>query len=330
MQKSNLLKPLSSVSNIFNLKKLINFTGVREIFPFWHIVADKPPKHVKHLYKVRTEKDFIKDIDFLLKYYKPADISEFNIENRNTENKFYLSFDDGLRECYEIIAPILISKGIHASFFVNTDFVDNNDLFYKYKASILYDKFLEKSKNENLKRKIYGILENADFFKINFQNKTMLDDIAAILDIDFSQYLKKEQPYMKLEQIKYLQNKGFTIGAHSAQHPLFSEISIENQISQTECSLNFIANNFSPEYHYFAFPFSDNEVSISFFENIFNYKNLRFTFGTAGIKYDTFENNIQRIAMEKTNMNAEKYLKTMYLAYILKKYSHLSNIVKRK
>ena len=73
--------------------------------------------------------------------YKP--ITTFELKKFITENSalpknaFLLSFDDGLKEVFTTIAPILLKKGVPASFFINPCFIDNNELFYRYKISLL-------------------------------------------------------------------------------------------------------------------------------------------------------------------------------------------------
>ena len=37
----------------------------------------------------------------------------------------HLTFDDGFRELHDVVAPILLRKGIPATFFVNSAFIDN-------------------------------------------------------------------------------------------------------------------------------------------------------------------------------------------------------------
>jgi hypothetical protein len=48
----------------------------------------------------------------------------------------HLSFDDGLSACYDTIAPILLRKGVPATFFLNPAFIDNKALMFRYKISL--------------------------------------------------------------------------------------------------------------------------------------------------------------------------------------------------
>ena len=130
-------------------KTLATITGQKVIFPFYHAVADNVPIHLKPLYNVRSSKQFEEDLDTLLKIYKPISLSEF-YKNLKGEVKipkyaFHISFDDGLREFGDVAWPILKRKGIPASLFVNPSFVDNNALFFRFKAAVLLD-YLKKNK----------------------------------------------------------------------------------------------------------------------------------------------------------------------------------------
>ena len=104
--KTFFYKIISKITYLLPLIFLIKLSGIKVIFPFYHTVSNNPPAHVKHLYKVRTVTQFRKDLDFLTKYYTSTQtVSEEH--NKITQNNFYLSFDDGLSESYDVIIPIL-------------------------------------------------------------------------------------------------------------------------------------------------------------------------------------------------------------------------------
>ncbi|HRN41610.1 MAG TPA: polysaccharide deacetylase family protein [Vicingus sp.] len=247
--------------------------------------------------------DFEKDLDYLTKNFKPISLAELIALKKNgfktSENYFHITFDDGLSELYNVVAPILLKRKIPATFFINTDFIDNNDLFYRFKASILAEKVAA-----------HGMLD------IDYNQKQDLDELAEIVKIDFKQYLETEKPYLTSSQIKELILQGFTIGAHSKNHPLYNMLSEEDQLKQTLESLDFLKNEFQLEYSVFSFPFTDDGVGKEFFKKIESKVDI--TFGSAGIKKDSISFNLQRIPME-TNLSAEKIIKTQYFYCLLKK-----------
>lgn len=309
----------------FLKKKSIN----NIIFPFYHSVSNEYLPHIANLYKVKTIKQFENDLDFLLKNYEPTDIYSISKNNNSKKNKFLLSFDDGLSQSINIIAPILLKKGIPAIFFINPNFIDNNELFYKFKISIIIDEISKNKEKFKIIQDLFYSEKNITNFlkKIDISNNNILDKIASYININFNDFLRIQKPYLNSNQIQLLQNQGFTIGAHSLNHPDFEKITIEQQIFQTKESIDFVHNNFHEKLKLFAFPFSDYGVKKTFFEKIYAQNIADFTFGTAGMKIDEFENNFQRIPMENS-LSAKKYLKFELLYFALKKIINKNKITR--
>jgi peptidoglycan/xylan/chitin deacetylase (PgdA/CDA1 family) len=257
--------------NLMNLLQKI--TKQKILLPFYHTVAEEPLPHIKHLYRMKTVKEFLQDLDFLLQHFEPIDAEtlEYFHTNKTVPQKpvFHLSFDDGLKEIYEIVAPILLQKGVPATFFINSGFVDNKALFYRHHASL------------------------------------------AIENLQVDDFLNKEQPYLSTEQIKALSAQGFTIGAHSVDHPYYYEIPLDEQLRQTRESLEFVSSIINQKLRLFAFPFTDFKISKRFFEEI--EPDVDLSFGTAGLKNDEISFNYQRIGGEKDKI--ESVLKKEYLKY---------------
>lgn len=293
---------------------MIRMTGKRTIFPFYHLVSDDDVLHVKHLYKVRTTKEFTADLDFLLKYYKPLSITDYLDSLKNERplpgNNFILSFDDGLREFHDVAAPILLRKGIPALCFLNSAFIDNKDLFYRYKASVLV---------EGLKR-CNEVVNKKQILKLNYRNKRVIDILAPPQEVNFSEYLRDQRPYLDSAQINSLIQQGFSFGSHSIDHPEYRFLAEEEQIRQTKESLDLIRNQFGIKEKLFCFPFTDQGVKRSFFDKVFDPVNpiADLTFGGAGMKNDTISGNIQRIPFEGTSLTGNQILKTEYLYYMIK------------
>jgi peptidoglycan/xylan/chitin deacetylase (PgdA/CDA1 family) len=325
------------------LKKLVEITGQKAIFPFYHLVSDENIIHVKHLYKIKKIKDFEKDLDFFMRIYRPLDIFEFlNHVKKGSLPKnggFLLSFDDGLREFHDIIAPILIKKGIPAICFLNSGFIDNKDMFFRYKASILMERLNENTFCENLKKsiRIWAIRKKMHFDKngkflltIDYLNKDLIDELAGILNVDFQEYLKQIQPYLTGVQIDSLIKQGFIFCAHSIDHPQYFSIPLNQQLNQTIQSIKEVTERFNLDYRLFSFPFTDHGISMPFFNAIYDDKQqfVDLTFGCAGLKKDRCNRNIQRIPVEIDNLSAEEVIYGEYIYYLLKSLVH-KNIIRR-
>lgn len=329
MLKKTLIQSLHSFSTYIPLPLLQFLSRQRLLSLFYHTVSDEVLPHVRHLYQVRNSNLFIQDLDFLLKYYKPIDLKEFIVfvhEGKPLpKNAFFLTFDDGLAECYHVIAPILKQKGVPASFFLNSDFIDNKGLMFRYKASYLIDYLQQSPSSDQIVKKHfdhykipYTTLKDS-LLRVRWGEQKLLDNLALEVGIDFDNFLKKQQPYLTSSQIQLMLQDGFTFGSHSQNHPTYNQISIENQISQTIESQKYIQENFNLPYKVFAFPFTDVGVSKNFFDHILQKENFHLSFGGAGLKQEQIKGQMQRFGMESQELtSAKSMIHTEYCYYLIK------------
>lgn len=305
------------------LGKFISISKQPSLVPFYHLVSDDENSFAKYLYPPRKVAVFKRDLDVLVSYYTPVSLSEFirlsQLKEQPRKPYFHLTFDDGLSNFYKEVAPILETKKIPATIFVNTDFVDNKTLFFRYKASLLIQLY-EKSTIE-VKKKFHVFFKSEQNIKksllaIEYENRNVLDALALELTYSFDAFLNIEKPYLTTKQIEDLIKRGFTIGAHSKDHPLYGKLNFDTQIEQTKESLGFLQGKFNLDYNAFSFPFNDLDVKETFFLKMKPI--LDVSFGTAGIKKDRFATNFQRISFELADENIEKFLIKSYFKYILK------------
>lgn len=326
--REHFIHSINKLAGNIPTKTLINITGQKVIFPFYHCISDEQPIHIKHLYRVKSVRQFETDLEFILKNYNPIDYADLEnyIQNKSAIKKpsFLLSFDDGLREFHDIVAPILYRKGIPAICFLNTEFVDNKALFYRYKASLLIENLILSIQNINaIKYAHFRIKQELKMFKksvlsINYEDKEHLTDFVHNTNYYFINYLRENKPYLTSKQILSLKEQGFRFGSHSIDHPEYRFIPIEEQLNQTIRSTNRICNNFGINYKYFSFPFTDYGVSKQFFDEIYNQNKVDISFGCAGIKADSAEKNIQRISLEMNNLTAEQIINSELIYYIFR------------
>ena len=314
----------------------IKLSGQKIIHVFYHTVSDAYLPHINPLYKPKTVKEFKSDIEFMLKHFVPVTVNDVlrhvTKEKQIGNQSFHISFDDGLSEIYHLIAPILYQKGIPATVFVNSNFVNNKDLFYRYKAAVLADKIYnsgissaQASQIQNIFRdshagsidlsKISGDIKDK-LLQVTYFQKTILDDIAHVLDVDFNLFLKSQRPYLTVDELKELQSKGFTIGAHSIDHPHYGLLNQDEQIRQTAESIKFVQQHLSEKNRYFAFPFSDSNINPAFFASLNSIVDI--SFGISGINTEHNGKHIQRIEMERINPSAKKRIKYCYMINFLK------------
>lgn len=305
------------IAPYFSTPWLIKQTGQKIIFPFYHLVSDEPAPHVEHLYPIKSTAEFEADMDFLLKHYHPIglpDLLDFvQGKKRFDRPVFLLSFDDGLAEITNVVAPILKKKGIPAVCFLNSKFVDNQDLFFRYKVSLLIDFF----KNNKTSQ---AFLEKDELLKLKYSDQEKINQLAGLAGIDFSDFLKKNQPYLTTKQINDLKQQGFYFGGHSIDHPEYQYLSEAEQLEQTITSVDFVQSKFDLPYRIFSFPFTDYGVSASFFNQLEQRKITQLSFGCAGIKKQYLPTHFQRIPFEAGTLSGEQILKTELFYFLLKKW----------
>lgn len=257
-------------------------SGISTLLPYHHTVSDQPLEHIRHLYSYKNGKQFEQDLDFLLRHFEPVRVDDLvkGASNGNKQNKgsFLLTFDDGFREVAEVIAPLLKKKGVPAVFFINPAFIDNKELFYRCKISILIGAIKQGGVSVQAVKQLATLLDlpssvSTDELvkKVKDIDQTtagVLNLLAPILGVDFDDYLKRHQPFLRSEQLGELVQNGFTLGGHSWDHPYYRLLSVPDQVAQTERSLEYVQQNYGPGPSLFSFPHDDRAVNSQFFQSM--------------------------------------------------------------
>lgn len=304
--RKDFIRQVYPFSGILPLRTLSRLSGQDFILPFYHVVSDEPCPHIRHLYSYKNSSEFERDIDYLASHYQPISAEQLPdvIAGKYIGQKIMLlSFDDGLRQVYDVAAPVLLRKGIPAVFFINTDFTDNRELMFRYKVSLAletdYDRY-------------YGLLDKVG------SNGDFNQETQGELDWMCRNFLDSYQPYMTNMQLQELLAKGFTLGAHSCSHPYYYQLPLEKQLFETIASMDILQERTGVKQRLFAFPFTDSGVSKRFFDYIYSNGRIDFSFGGAGIKKDIHQRQMQRIPMEGWSASAEQLLKAEYLYYLFR------------
>lgn len=303
------------------------------LLPYHHLVSDKEVLHTKHLYFHKNIQQFENDLDYLLRFFKPVSaedlISHIKQKQSLPANCFLLSFDDGFREVHDIIAPILLRKGIPAVFFINPAFIDNKELFYRCKISLLIHHFLHIDLKENYRATVTDLLklpssagksEIIRFLKkINQNNKDVLDQLGGLASVSFQDYLKIHQPFLSTEQLHWLNQKGFAIGAHSWDHPYYHLLSQEDQIKQTLESIRYVQKNSDEPLSIFSFPHFDTLLKQPFFDALFQQQQIDLLFGIQNQKRELNNKMVHRFNAERPDVPLQLQLNGLLLFMLLQK-----------
>ncbi len=306
-----------------NLETMIRLSGQSDIFPFYHVVSDWHLPHIRHLYRYRRVDDFEKDLDQLLKWFEPISFADYlKDQKKGKKRRMILSFDDGLSECHQVIAPILRKKGVPAAFFLNNHFIDNRGLFFRYKASLIIDQILIDCKSKEKASEYLVIPEEQvvdAILMVKYNQQALLDELAPQMEVDFTEIMKEDPVYVNSQQVMELVQWGFEIGGHSPDHADFSSLSPEKMIHHVNTSIDDLQRRFAISSRLFSFPFTSDGVPESVIDTLLNNHHVEILLGTAGIKKTRKPAFIHRIPMEEFEMPALEALKSEYLYYLLKK-----------
>ena len=284
------------------------------IVPHWHVVSDHELPHVSGVYEFRNIRQFTADLEFFLRHYAPVteqDVVSHLHDGRTLPSRcVFLTFDDGFREIYDVVAPLLRAKGVPAIFFLISSAVDNRQLCHPQKASLLV-KALERHHSaatlEEASR-LLGPSPKPDLGSrikaIPYRQRDVLDDFRRTLNCDFTGYLASQKPYLTSEQVGTLLRHGFAIGAHSVDHPAYAELSLSEQLHQTRKSVRWLSERFHIKCQSFAFPYRDTGVSLDFFRQLFRDGQVKVSFGTGGLIPHAFRYNLPRFSTERTDLTA--------------------------
>jgi len=316
-------KIISGPARLTGLPGLIRLSGQKVAFPFYHTVSEKPLPHISHLYPLRTEVEFEKDLDEMLHSFESISLGDYLEGSRLPKGKAFmvLSFDDGLVECHDFIAPLLKKKGVPAAFFLNNHFIDNRGLFYRYKASYLIEKMKSDPKILKAVADYLDIPEKRaveSILLIGQGQVSLLDVLIKETEVDVAGYQKENPLYMSTKQVMDLVDWGFEIGGHSPDHADFSKLDSEEIIKQVRSSVEDLQARFQVSTRFFSFPFTTAGIPTEVFHRLLDEGVAEVLLGTAGLKLTGRSGYIQRIPMEEYACPARDALKTEYLYYLLK------------
>jgi peptidoglycan/xylan/chitin deacetylase (PgdA/CDA1 family) len=296
-------------------------SGVALVVPFYHMVSDDYVPHVSNLYRFRTIAEFKADLEFFTRHFEPVSLNDIvdalNGTRTLPRSCVHITFDDGFSEVHDVVAPILESAGVPATFFLTTAFLDGGGMAHHNELSVLLDRIQSQpSRSDAVMNRLESILPapakdattlRDRMLSIRYAEKSRVRALAEALGVDLDEYVLKTRPHLTSNQVASLVSRGFAIGAHSHDHPLYADLLPNEQLGQTRTSMGVLEHfGFRPKA--FAFPHNDDGVQKEFFATVFSERLLDVSFGTSGFVSHDHPRNIERATMEKTAAPASQIL----------------------
>ena len=212
--------------------RFINYRKDSLRIVYYHVVSDNNPEYYFPDKSISTH-EFEVQLNFFKKNYDVIGFEDaLNLakNNKSLEGKLVLSFDDGFKENYSIIAPILLNFNMKGIFYLIGNCIGNKDLMWRNKL-VLINK-VEKSKLykalENISKKYNLVscrkndLMNWSFnnFPMNIKEEVVNTLWSQTMNLSIEEYMDYHRPYMNESQVKELSQMGFEFGSHSMSHPI--------------------------------------------------------------------------------------------------------------
>ncbi len=243
----------------------------------YHLIAPAAPAHVTGILPHKTPQQFEQDLLFLKNNYNVVSYSDV-LAARNGDaalpnRAMMITFDDGFRECFEFVRPLLLKHELPCTFFLITDSIDNRTLAYPNRTALCLDA-IQTSDTHSL-ADIRNALKTThdidsgpsrdELFQavraLTIRDVTVLDTLEAALEIDTAAYLDETAPYLTPDQIQEMIRDGFAFGAHTRTHPqlwLVDDERLESEITEScEAVCAITGETAAP----FAFPYRSNGLA---------------------------------------------------------------------
>ena len=230
-----------------------------------------------------------------------------------SKNCFYLTFDDGFKQHFNNVYPVLKDYGVQASFFVPTMAIETGksptvekqrllqyNLFSNYKEFLIVfcklARSICKSKDSNF---FYPDIENIKncqtyleefnfysneerYFRMIRNEYLTIEEFSEIINTMFTKFYSNDKEfideyYLSITDLKIMSNNGMIIGGHSYSHPFLNRISVKKINEEINKNISFLYKTINKEINSFAYPFG------AFDDNVIDclrQKNMDYAFDT--------------------------------------------------
>ena len=227
--------------------------------------------------------EFERQIVFLKKNFKITSVPEVfrAARAKSSEKMCSLTFDDGLKDNYLNVAPLLKKHGLTATFFPITKTWEGflpathrihlllslesagnlTDLFNSFLRSSfpkLSDSFfVPKNKRMTQRRKIYDDVITANFKEtMNLVPRTVRDSFlgALLFDMKVDEKGWARELFMSPREIKGLRDYGHSIGSHGHYHDAFDMLDEQSILADIRVSKKLLEETTQVPVDIFAYP----------------------------------------------------------------------------
>jgi peptidoglycan/xylan/chitin deacetylase (PgdA/CDA1 family) len=300
-------RAVESSLGLLPITRLLRFAGCDVLSVYYHRFDQRVPEYFRGGYSVKTATDFELELDALLQLLPPLSLSDLLQHAAGQPLPvpfgFFLSFDDGYRELYDVATPILKARNVPATVFITTSLLDNRQWLFEDEIGLLLNRL------SKLPTAAAGECEQRFFRqfgqrpeqmrRLRQRPSEMLEWMWNFFDLSPQNELDRFQPYLTSAMVRSMLNQGISFGGHGQTHSLLASLSPADQRREIRESIKAITNLFGLPYRVFAFPYGDFDVPRQVLEETLDAGEADLLFGTRGVIRDEFHPRlIQRLWAE--------------------------------
>jgi peptidoglycan/xylan/chitin deacetylase (PgdA/CDA1 family) len=294
--------PIGIASRVVPLPILRWFVPRDVTHVFYHSFFRADAPHIAPLFACKRPSDLERDLVYLKTRFHCVSHDEVVAHREKgtalPPKAVMVSFDDGLTECFTEARPLLLAHGVPATFFVCSNFIDNRSLMYRNTIALCISRVAradpaEQGRLAQALRARFPIAAESGaavrewLLGLEFADRATIDAACEALGVDVAAFLRDRRPYMTRDQITQLHADGFTIGAHTSDHPLLGRVGDWNEVRRQVRESCDLAREITGRARVpFAFPFNGLDLSRDALAA------LRDELGSIDLMYDT--NNLMR------------------------------------
>jgi len=251
---------------------------------------------------------FEQQVEYLARYHQVVELGQLlrSVEAGDPipPNAVSLTFDDGYRDNYELVFPILRRFGIPATIFLTTGFLDGRDVLWNDKVcfALKHTKRTALSLDGQAPRR-YGLetkeerLRAADeilWHLRHIPHAQKLEIIEHLLcELEIGDFASLQNSMLTWEQVHSMHRQGIMFGSHTVNHPNLTRIPLAEARDEVLISKMNIEEHLGCAIDLFAFPAGTTQDYSPELKNLLRdvgYKAAVTTvFGTNTAETDRFE-----------------------------------------
>ena len=260
-----------------------------------------------------------------LKNFKKIGIASCKDELLKYNNKFVLTFDDGLKDHLQI-AEILRKDKLTGIFFIPTLPYRTRKILDVHKTHLITGKIqgkiiLNELRNYLNKRNIVNFLNQEEEIKfknvyrqhkddeykkefkkiMNYYGKVNLREKILNYLMNFFEIKHTAKSfYLSRREIKHLFSLGMQIGSHGESHTLLSRLNYSKQLKEINNSKSFLSNLIKSDINFFCYPYGGIKSYNS--NTIKILKRLKFK-----LAYSVYNKDITKYDLSKKKFELPRY-----------------------